>query len=116
MEISKFGNLENSVGTTGLKRCLHSDPKEGQCQRMFKLLDNSLISHASKEMLKIIQAKSQHPDAQAGFGKGRGTTDQIANIHWIIEEARGVQKNTYFCFIVYAKAFDCVDHNKLENS
>ena len=83
---------------------------------MFKLLGNSLISHASKEMLKIIQAKFQHPDVQAGFGKGRGTRDQIANIHWIIEEARGVQKNTYFCFIVYAKAFDCVDHNKLENS
>ena len=83
---------------------------------MFKLLDNSHISHASKEMLKIIQAKFQHPDVQAGFGKGRGTRDQIANIHWIIEEARGVQKNTYFCFIVYAKAFDCVDHNKLENS
>ena len=83
---------------------------------MFKLLGNSLISHASKEMLKIIQAKFQHPDVQAGFGKGRGTRDQIANIHWIIEEARGVQKNTYFCFIVYAKAFDCVDHNKLETS
>ena len=83
---------------------------------MFKLLDNSHISHTSTEMLKIIQAKVQHPDVQAGFGKGRGTRDQIANIHWIIEEARGVQKNTYFCFIVYAKAFDCVDHNKLENS
>ena len=81
---------------------------------MFKLLGNSLISHASKEMLKIIQAKFQHPDVQAGFGKGRGTRDQIANIHWIIEKARKFQKN--ICFIVYAKAFDCVDQNKLENS
>ena len=56
------------------------------------------------------------PDVQAGFRKGRGTTDQIAKIHWIIEKARGFQKNIYFYFIDYAKAFDCVDHNKLENS
>ena len=70
-------------------------------------------------MLKILQARLQKyvsceiPDVQAGFGKGRGTRDQIANIHWIIEKARGLQKNIYFCFIDYAKAFDCVDHNKL---
>ena len=56
------------------------------------------------------------PDVQAGFRKGRGTRDQIANIRWIMEKAREVQKNIYFCFIDYAKAFDCVDHNKLENS
>ena len=56
------------------------------------------------------------PNVQSGFRKGRGTRDQIANIHWIIEKARGFQKNIYFCFIDYAKAFDCVDHNKLENS
>ena len=56
------------------------------------------------------------PDVQAGFRKGRGTRDQIANIHWIIEKAREFQKNIYFCFIDYAKGFDCVDHNKLENS
>ena len=56
------------------------------------------------------------PDVQAGFRKGRGTRDQIANIHWIIEKAREFQKNIYFCFIDYDKAFDCVDHNKLENS
>ena len=56
------------------------------------------------------------PDVQAGFGKDRGTRDQIANIHWIIEKAREFQRNTYFCFIDYAEAFDCVDHNKLENS
>ena len=78
-----------------------------------------LISHASKVMLKILQARLQQymnselPDAQVGVRKGRGTRDQIANIHWIIEKAREFQKNIYFCFIDYAKAFDCVDHNKL---
>ena len=70
-------------------------------------------------MLKILQASLQQyvncelPDVQAGFRKGRGTRDQIVNICWIIEKARKVQKNIYFCFIDYAKAFDCVDHNKL---
>ena len=79
-------------------------------------------SHTSKEMLKILQARLQQyvncelPDVQSGFRKGRGTTDQIANICWIIEKAIEFQKNIYFCFIDYAKAFDCVDHNKLENS
>ena len=73
-------------------------------------------------MLKILQARLQPdvnrelPDVQAGFRKGRGTRDQIANIHWIMEKAREFQKNIYFCFIDYAKAFDCVDHNKLEDS
>ena len=73
-------------------------------------------------MLKILQARLQQyvnheiPGFQAGFRKGRGTRDQIANIHWIIEKAREFQKSIYFCFIDYAKAFDCVDHNKLENS
>ena len=73
-------------------------------------------------MLKILQARLQQymnrelPDVQAGFGKGRGTRDQIANICWIIEKAREFQKNIYFCFIDYAKAFDCVDYHKLENS
>ena len=72
-------------------------------------------------MLKILQVRLQQyvncelPDVQAGFRKGRGARDQIANIRWIIEKAREFQKNTYFCFIDYAKAFDCVDHNKLEN-
>ena len=70
-------------------------------------------------MLKILQSRFQQsmncelPDSQAGFTKGRGTRDQIANIHWIIEKAREFQKNIYFCFMDYAKAFDCVDHNKL---
>ena len=73
-------------------------------------------------MLKILQARLQQyvnhelPDVQTGFRKGRGTRDQIANIRWIMEKAREFQKNIYFCFIDYAKAFDCVDHNKLENS
>ena len=81
-----------------------------------------LISHASQVILKILQARLQQymnhelPDVQAGFRKGRGTRDQIANICWIIEKAREFQKNIYFCFIDYDKAFDCVDQNKLENS
>ena len=79
----------------------------------------ALISHASKVMLKILQVRLQQyvnrelPDVQAGFRKGRGTRVQIANICWIIEKAREFQKNIYICIIDYAKAFDCVDHNKL---
>ena len=73
-------------------------------------------------MLKILQARLQQymncelPDVQAGFRKGRGAKDQVANICWIIEKAREFQKNIYFCFVGYARAFDCVDHNKLEKS
>ena len=80
----------------------------------------ALISHASKVMLKILQARLQQyvnhelPDVQVGFRKGRGTRDQIANIRWIMEKAREFQKYIYFCFIGYAKAFECVDHNKLQ--
>ena len=79
----------------------------------------ALISHAGKVVLKILQARLQQcvncelPDVQVGFRKGRGTRDQIANIRWIIKKAREFQKNIYFCFIDNAKAFDCVDHNKL---
>ena len=96
--------------------------KKAECQRMSKLVHNCTHTLASKVMLKILQARLQQymnhelPDVQAGFRKGRGTRDQIANIHWIIEKAREFQKNIYFCFIDYTKAFDCVDHNKLENS
>ena len=78
-----------------------------------------LVSRESKVMLKILQARLQQymnrelPDAEAGFRKGRGTRDQIASIHWIIEKAREFQKNIYFCFIDYFKVFDCADHNKL---
>ena len=82
-----------------------------------------LISHASQVILKILQARFQQyinwelPDVQAGFRKGRGTRDQIANIHWIMEKPREFQKNIYFCFIDYAKDFDCVAHKKtVENS
>ena len=96
---------------TGLEKVsFHSNTKEGQCQTMFKLPHMALISHASKVMLKIPQARLQHyvnheiPDVQAGFRKGRGTRDQIANILWIIEKAREFHKNIYCCFIDYAKA------------
>ena len=102
------------------KVSFHSSPKEKQCQRMFKLPHKLPISHASKVMLKILQARLQQhvnreiPDVQAGLQKGRGTRDQIANIPLITEKARAFQRN--ICFMDYAKAFDCVDHNKLENS
>ena len=97
-------------------------PKKGNAKECSNYRTIALISHASKVMLKILQVRLQQnvnhelPDVQAGFRKGRGTRDQIANIHWIIKKAREFQKNTYFCFIDYAKAFDCVDHDKLENS
>ena len=112
--------LENSAVATGLEKVsFHSNPKERQCQECSDYHIIALISHASKVMLKILQARLQQyancelPDVQAGFRKGRGTRDQIANIHWIMEKAREFQRNIYFCFIDYAKAFDCVDHNKL---
>ena len=85
---------------------------------MLKLPHNCTYSHTSKVMLKILKARLQQymnyelPDAQAGFRKGGAARDQIANICWIIKKAREFQKNIYFCFIDYAKAFDCVDHNK----
>ena len=87
---------------------------------MFNYCTIILILHASKVMLKIHQARFQQyvnkelPDTQAGFRKGRGTRDHIANIRWIIKKAREFQKNIYFCLIDYTKAFDCVDHNKLQ--
>ena len=111
-------NLEKSAVAKGLEKVsFHSNPKEQQCQKCSSYCTIALISHASKIMLKILQARLQQyrnhelPDVQAGFRKGRGTRDQIANICWIIEKAREFQ--LYFCFIDYAKAFDCVDHNKL---
>ena len=114
-------NLENSAVATGQEKVsFHSNLKERQCQRMFKLLHNCpLISHTSKVMLKILQARLQQymnrelPDVQAGIRKGRSTRDQIVNNCWMIEKEREFQKNIYFCFIDYTKAFDCVDHNKL---
>ena len=108
-------NLENSAVATGLEKIsFHSNPKE--CSNYCPIV---LISHASKVMLKILQARLQQytnhklPDVQAGFRKGRRTWDEIANIRWIIKKATKFQKNIYFCFIDYAKAFDYVDHNKL---
>ena len=94
-------------------------PKKGNAKECSNYCIIAFISHASKVILKILQARLQQyvnhelPDVQAGFRKGRGTRGQVANICWIIEIAREFQKNIYFCFIDYAKAFDCVDHNKL---
>ena len=117
-------NLENSAVATGLEKVsFHSYHKERQCQRMLKLPHNCThLTRYSKVMLKILQARLQQymncelPDVQSGFRKGRGTRDQIANICWVIKKAREFQKYIYFCFLNYAKAFDCVDPNKLENS
>ena len=100
----------------------HYNPKKGRAKECSKYYTIALISHASKVMLKILQARPQQYedqellDVQAEFRKGTGTRDQIANIHRIIEKVREFQKNIDFCFIDYAKTFDCVDHNKLENS
>ena len=97
-------------------------PKKGNAKEWSNYHTIALISHASKVMLKILQARLQQyvncelPDVQAGFRKGRRTRNKISNIHWIIEKAREFQKNIYFCFIDCAKAFDCVDQNKVENS
>ena len=94
-------------------------PKKGNAKEFSNYCTRALISHASKVMLKILQARLQQYvnhellDVQASFRKGRGTRDQIANICWIMEKGREFQKNIYFCFIDSAKAFDCVDHNKL---
>ena len=96
-------------------------PKKGNAKKCSKYCTIALISHTSKIMLKILQARLQQytnhelPDVQDGFRKSRGTRDQIANIHWIIEKAREFQKSIYCCFIDSPKAFDCVDHNKLWN-
>ena len=111
-------NLENSAVATELKKVsFHSNPKE--CSNYHTIV---LISHSSNVMLNILQVRLQQyvncelPYVQSGFQKGRRTRDQIANIHWIIEKAREFQKNICFCFIDYAKVFDYVNHNKLENS
>ena len=96
-----------------------SIPKKGNAKEYSNYRTIALISHARKVMLKILQARLQQymnhelPDVQARFRKGKGNRDQIANIQWITEKAREFQKNINFCFIYYAKAFDCVDHNKL---
>ena len=97
-------------------------PKKGNAKQCLNYHTIALISHASKVMLKILEVRLQQymnrelPHVQAGFREGRGTRDQIAKIHWIVEKAKEFQKYIYFCFIEYIKAFDCVDHNRLENS
>ena len=108
-------NLETSEVATGLEKVsFHFNPKE--CSNYHTI---ALTSHTSKVMLKILQTRLQEyvnhelPDVQAGFRKDRGTRDQTANFCWIMEKAREFQKNIYFCFIDYAKGFECVDHNKL---
>ena len=111
-------NLGNSAVTTGLEKVsFHSNPKERQCQRIYKHCTIALISQASKVCSKFsrLQKHMNHelPDIQAGFRKGRGTRDQIANICWIIEKAREFQKNIYFCFFDIPKSLTVVDHNKL---
>ena len=105
-----LSNLENSAGAIGLEKVhFHSNPKERQCQRMLKLLHNALISNPSKVMLKILQARLQQyvnrelPDVQAGFRKGRGTRDQIANIRWIMEKAREFQKTSISALLTMPK-------------
>ena len=105
---------------TGLEKVsFHSNSKERHCQKCSNYCTITLISHASKVMHKILQVRLQQyvnselPDVQAGFRQGKGTRGQIANIHCIIEKVRDFQKNIYFCFIDYGKAFDCVGHNKL---
>ena len=114
-------NWFNELSTDSLywKCSFHSNPKERQCQECSNYCTIAVIAHASKVMLKILQARLQQyvsrvlPHVQAGFRKGRGSRDQYANICLLIEKAREFQKNIYFCFIDCAKAFDCVDHNKL---
>ena len=113
-------NLENSAVATGLEKVnFYSNPKKRQCQECSNYCTIAFISHSNKVMLKILIARLQQyvnlelPDVQAGLRKGRGTRNQIGNICWIIEKARKFQKNIYFCFTDYTKAFDCVDHNKL---
>ena len=116
-------NLENSAVATDLKRSVFIPiPKKGNSKECSNYHTIALISHTSKVVLKILQARLQQyvnrelPDVQAGFRKGRGTRDKIANIWWIIEKAREFQKNIYFCFLDYAKAFDSGSQQTVENS
>ena len=115
-------NFGNSAVATGVEKVFIPFPKKGNAKECSNYCTIVLISHVSKIMLKILQARLQQymkqelPDVQAAFREGREARDQIANICWITEKAREFQENIYFCFIDYAKAFDCVDHNKLWKS
>jgi len=117
---SKFGKLNSGHWAGKGQFSFQSQRKQSkECSNYHTI---AFISHASRVVLKILQARLKHymnhelPDVLAGFRKGRGTRDQIANICWITEKTRELQKNIYVCFIGYSKAFDCVDHSKLENS
>ena len=118
--VSKFGKLSNEFWEKECKRsAFFAILKKGNAKDCFNYHTTTLIAHASKVMIKILQARLQQymnwviPDTQAEFRKSRGTRDQIANICWIIEKASEFQENIYICFIDYAKAFDCVDHHIL---
>ena len=113
-------HLENSAVARDWKMSVFTTiPKKGNAKECSNYHTIALISHASQVILKILQSRLQQymnhelPDVQAAYRKGRGIRDQIANIRWIMEKARELHKNIYFCFIDYAKAFDCVDHSKL---
>ena len=113
-------NLENTTVATGLEKVIFIPiPKKGNAKECSNYRTIAFILHSSKVMLKILQVwlqqyvNGEFPEVQAGFIKGRGTRDQIANIHQIIEKAIEFQKNIYLCFIDYAKSFDCVDYSKL---
>jgi len=112
-----LANLENQQWPQDCKSSVFIPiPKKGNAKECSNYSTIALIIHSGKVILKILQARLQqyvNRYVQAGFRKGRGTRDQITNIHWIMEKAGEFQKNIYFCFIDYAKAFDCVDHNKL---
>ena len=118
--LSMPANLDNSAVATGLEKVSFIPiPKKGNAKECSNYHTVALISHTSKVMIKILQARLQQfvnhelPDVWTGYRKGRGTRNQIANIHWIIKKAREFPGNIYFCFIDYTKAFDCLDHNKL---
>ena len=117
--VNKFGKLSSGHRTGKGQFSFQSQRKAMPKCSSSNYHTIALISHASKVMLKILQASLQQyvswelPDVQAGVRKGRGTRDQITNIRWMVEKAREFQKSIYFCFIDYAKAFDCVHHNKL---
>ena len=120
---SKFEKLTSvATGLEKVSRIAFAIPKKGSDKECSNYYTIALISHTNKVMLKTLQVRfpqyvnRELLDVQTGFRKGRGTRDQIANIHWIIEKAREFQKNIYFCFTDYTKAFDCVGHKKLKNS
>ena len=121
MLLNMTANMENSAVATGLKKSVFIPiPKKGNAKECSNYHTIALFSHACKVMLKILLARQQYKnwgltDVLTEFRIVKGTRDQIANICWFIEKARESQKNIYFCFTDYAKAFNCVDHNKLEN-